>query len=65
MICEDLGYMILYNRSGRSVILTHDETIDPGLENRIEFKTNVDRVSHRELLKKEIEDALKNKTTGS
>jgi len=28
MICEDLGYMILYNRSGRSVILTHDETVN-------------------------------------
>ena len=27
MICEDLGYMILYNRSGRSVILTHGETV--------------------------------------
>ncbi len=42
---------------------TFCETIDPGLENRTEFKTNVDRVSHRELLKMEIEDALKNKTT--
>jgi hypothetical protein len=28
MICEDLGYMILYSRSGRSVTLTHHETVD-------------------------------------
>ena len=28
MICEDLGYMILYSRSGRSVTLTHDETVE-------------------------------------
>ena len=42
---------------------TFCETIDPELKNRHEFKTNVDRVSHRELLKKEIEGVLKNKTT--
>jgi hypothetical protein len=28
MICEDLGYMVLYNRSGRSVTLTHEETVN-------------------------------------
>jgi hypothetical protein len=28
MICEDLGYMILYNRSGKSITLTHEETLD-------------------------------------
>ncbi len=28
MICEDLGYMILYSRSGRSKTLTHAETVD-------------------------------------
>lgn len=27
MKCEDLGYMILYKRSGDSVMLTHDETV--------------------------------------
>ena len=26
MICEDLGYMILYSRSGHSKTLTHEET---------------------------------------
>jgi len=28
MICEDLGYMILYRRSGKSLTLTHEETVD-------------------------------------
>ncbi len=28
MICDDLGYMILYSRSGKSVRLTHQETVD-------------------------------------
>ena len=28
MICEDLGYMILYSRSGHSKTLTHEETVD-------------------------------------
>lgn len=42
---------------------TFCETIGPELGSRPEFKTNVDRVSHRELLKKEIENVLKNKTT--
>ena len=42
---------------------TFCQAIDPELGNRPEFKTNVDRVSHRELLKKEIENVLKNKTT--
>ncbi len=39
------------------------DTINPALADRGEFKTNVDRVSHRELLKQEIEKALKDKTT--
>ena len=28
MICEDLGYMILYSRTGKSTILTHEETVE-------------------------------------
>ena len=28
MNCEDLGYMILYSRTGKSTILTHEETVD-------------------------------------
>ena len=28
MNCEDLGYMILYSRTGKYTILTHEETVD-------------------------------------
>lgn len=28
MKCDDLGYMILYRRSGDSVTLTHEETVE-------------------------------------
>jgi formyl-CoA transferase/CoA:oxalate CoA-transferase len=42
---------------------TFCQAIDPALAGRQEFKTNVDRVSHRELLKQEIEKVIKNKTT--
>jgi len=42
---------------------TFCQAIGPALADRNEFKTNVDRVSHRELLKQEIEKIIKNKTT--